>query len=91
MAQNRELIINQLAEHFTGEGDFSGRSKYVGQISEIVELSYRDMEAKIARKKQEIIEAALIEGLESGDAIPLDFGELRREARELAAQQKCQE
>jgi antitoxin ParD1/3/4 len=79
MAKNTSI---SLGDHFNGFiSSQIGAGRY-GNVSEVVRASLRLLEEH--EQKVESLRQALIEGEASGDAGPLDFGEIRREARKRA-------
>ena len=79
MAKNTSITLGQHFEAFISGQIKAGR---YGNASEVVRASLRLLEEH--EQKVEALRQALIEGEASGDAGPLDFREIRREARKRA-------
>ena len=79
MAKNTSVTLGDHFENFIASQLESGRYK---NASEVVRAGMRLLEEHEA--KVEALRQALIEGERSGDAGPLDFDEVRREARRRA-------
>ena len=76
MAKNTSISLSDHFNNFISSQIDAGR---YGNVSEVVRASLRLLEEH--EHKVEALRQALIEGEASGDAGPLDFGEIRREAR----------
>ena len=76
MAKNTSISLGDHFEGFISSQIDAGR---YGNVSEVVRASLRLLEEH--EQKVEALRQALIEGEASGDAGPLDFDEIRREAR----------
>jgi antitoxin ParD1/3/4 len=79
MAKNTSISLSDHFEDFISSQIDGGR---YGNASEVVRASLRLLEEH--EQKIEALRQALIEGETSGDAGPLDFGEIRKEARKRA-------
>ena len=79
MAKNTSITIGDHFEGFIATQIEAGR---YGNASEIMRAGLRLLEEH--EGKVEALRQALIEGEQSGDAGPLDFGEIKREARRRA-------
>lgn len=79
MAKNTSITLGDHFEAFTRDQIDAGR---FASVSEVVRAGLRLLE----EHEQEVaaLRQALIEGEASGDAGPLDFDEVRREARKRA-------
>lgn len=79
MAKNTSITLGDHLESFIKTQIGTGR---YGSVSEVIRASLRLLEEH--EQKVEALRQALIEGEASGDAGALDFGEIRRAARERA-------
>lgn len=79
MAKNTSITLGDHFESFIRSQIDAGR---YSNVSEVVRASLRLLEEH--EQKVEALRQALIEGEASGDAGPLDFGEIRRKARKQA-------
>lgn len=79
MAKNTSIILGDHFEAFISRQIRAGR---YGNVSEVVRASVRLLEEH--EQKVEALRKALDEGAASGDAGPLDFDQIRREARRQA-------
>ena len=79
MVKNTSISLGDHFEGFISSQIGAGR---YGNASEVVRAFLRLLEEH--EQKVEALRQALIEGEASGDAGPLDFGEIRRDARERA-------
>lgn len=79
MAKNSSISLGNHFEGFISSPIDAGR---YGNASEVVRASLRLLEEH--EQKVEALRQALIDGEASGDAGPLDFDEIRREARKRA-------
>ena len=76
MAKNTSISLSDHFNNFIISQIDAGR---YSNVSEVVRASLRLLEEH--EHKVEALRQALIEGEASGDAGPLDFGNIRREAR----------
>ena len=79
MAKNTSITLGDHFEGFIRSQIDAGR---YGNVSEVVRASLRLLEEH--EQKVEALRRALIDGEASGDAGPLDFGDIRRAARKQA-------
>lgn len=79
MSKNTSVTLGNHFETFIGEQIRTGR---YGNASEVIRASLRLLEEH--EQKVEALRQALIEGKASGYAGPLDFEEIKREARRRA-------
>ena len=79
MAKNTSISLGDHFERFIGDQIKSGR---YGNASEVIRSGLRLLEEH--ESKVEALRRALLEGEASGDAGPLDFDEIRRDARRRA-------
>ncbi len=79
MARNTSISLGEHFDSFISRQIDAGR---YGNASEVVRAGLRLLEEH--EQKVEALRQALIEGEASGDAGPLDFDEIRREARKRA-------
>jgi antitoxin ParD1/3/4 len=79
LAKNTSITLGDHFETFIGSQIKSGR---FGNVSEVVRASLRLLEEH--EQKVEALRQALIDGEASGDAGPLNFDEIRVEARKQA-------
>ncbi len=76
----------RLARHFRVFIEDQILQRKYENATEVIEDALRLLEAREA--KHEALRRALIAGEESGDAGPLDFEEIKRKAREEAAESR---
>lgn len=79
MAKNTSISLGNHFEGFINEQIKQGR---YGSASEVIRASLRLLEEH--EQKLEALRQALIEGEESGPAVPLDMEAIRREAKQEA-------
>lgn len=79
MAKNTSISLGEHFEGFISSQIDAGR---YGTVSEVVRASLRLLEEH--EQKVEALRQALIEGEASGDAGPLNFDQIRHEARKQA-------
>ncbi len=79
MAKNTSITLGDHFETFVGTQIKAGR---FGNASEVIRASLRLLEEH--EQKVEALRQALIEGEDSGDAGPLDFEQIKRDARKQA-------
>ncbi len=79
MAKNTSITLGDHFEAFIGSQVKAGR---FGNRSEVVRASLRLLEEH--EQKVEALRQALIDGEASGDAGPLNFEQIKREARKQA-------
>ena len=79
MAKNTSITIGDHFEDFISAQIEAGR---YGNASEVIRSGLRLLEEH--EQKVAALRAALIEGEQSGDAGPLDFDAIKREARKRA-------
>ena len=79
MAKNTSITLGKHFEAFIGSQIKAGRFR---TVSEVVRASLRLLEEH--EQKVEALRQALIDGETSGDAGPLDFDRIKREARKQA-------
>ena len=79
MAKNTSITLGDHFEAFIGSQIKAGR---FGNRSEVVRASLRLLEEH--EQKVEALRQALIDGEASGDAGPLNFDQIKREARKQA-------
>lgn len=79
MARNTSMSLGDHFDRFISSQIEAGR---YGNASEVVRAGLRLLQEH--EQKVEALRRALIEGEASGDAGPLDFGQIRREARRRA-------
>jgi antitoxin ParD1/3/4 len=79
MAKNAPVVLNDRAERFVAEQVSSGR---FASASDVVDAALKLMEEREA--KLAVLRAAIQEGLDSGEAIPLDREAFFAKARERA-------
>jgi antitoxin ParD1/3/4 len=79
MAKNTSITLGDHFESFISNQIKAGR---YGNASEVVRASLRLLEEH--EQKVEVLRQALIDGEASGDAGPLDFDAIKREARKRA-------
>lgn len=79
MPKNTSITLSSHFEGFVSAQIEAGR---YGNVSEVVRASLRLLEEH--EQRVEALRQALLEGAASGDAGALDFGKIRREARNQA-------
>lgn len=76
MARNTSVTLSKHFDHFIEEQVGTG---HYGSASEVIRAGLRLLEEREGRL--EALRRALIEGEKSGPSTPLDFEEIKREAR----------
>lgn len=79
MAKNTSITLGDHFEEFIASQIEAGR---YGNASEVIRSGLRLLEEH--EQRVAVVRQALIEGEQSGDAGPLDFAAIRREARKRA-------